>query len=106
VKSYQVVFAPEALEQLEALYHYIANAASPLVAQRYTEALVGYCEGLKISPLRGTPRDDIRPGLRVTNYRGRTVIAFNVFGETVRILGVFYGGQDFETDLSLNDALH
>ena len=106
MKSYQVVFAPEALEQLEALYRYIAKAASPLVALRYTDALVGYCEGLKISPLRGTPRDDIRPGLRITNYKGRTVIAFTVLDETVSVLGIFYGGQDFEADLAFVDPLH
>lgn len=38
-----VVFTPEAIEQLEALYGYIADAASPLVAQRYTDAIVTYC---------------------------------------------------------------
>ena len=39
---YPVVFTPEALEQLEALYAYIAQAASPLIAQRYTDAIVTY----------------------------------------------------------------
>jgi plasmid stabilization system protein ParE len=50
-------------------------------------------------PLRGTCRDDIRPGLRITNYKKRTVIAFNVDAELVSIIGVFYAGQDYETDL-------
>lgn len=34
--------------------------------------------------------------MRVTNYKGRCVIAFDVTAETVSIIGVFYGGQDFE----------
>ena len=42
-------------------------------------------------------RDDIRQGLRVTNYKGRTVIAYDVTAELVSIIGVFYGGQDYET---------
>lgn len=50
-------------------------------------------------PHRGTRRDDIRPGLRITNYKGRTVIAFDVDAELVSIIGVFYGGQDYETAL-------
>ena len=101
---YPVVFAPEALAQLEALYAYIANAASPMVAQRYTEAIVSYCETLKAFPLRGTRRDDIRPGLRITNYKGRAVIAFDVSDEQVSVIGVFYGGQDYETVLNPFDS--
>ncbi len=94
---YTVVFTPEAEEQIAALYHYIAQAASPDIAQRYTEAIITYCEGLHIFPHRSHARDEIRPGLRVTNYKGRCVIAFDVAAETVSIIGVFYGGQDYET---------
>ena len=35
--SHRVVFSPEAGEQLAALYGYIAAAASPDIAARYTE---------------------------------------------------------------------
>ncbi len=64
--QYTVVFTPEAQEQLAALYRYIAAAASPEIAQRYT---------------------------------------FDVDAEIVPIIGVFYGGQDYETFLQpdLND---
>lgn len=96
---YQVVFAPEAEDQLAALYRYIATAASPAIAQRYVDAIITYCEGLHLFPLRGTRRDDIRRGLRVTNHKGRTVIAFAVDGEQVSVIGVFYGGQDYTTVL-------
>jgi plasmid stabilization system protein ParE len=97
--QYRVVFAPEAQEQLAALYRYIAAAASPGIAERYTSAIVTYCASLQTFPHRGSPRDDIRPGMRITNYKKRTVIAFNVDAETVSIVGVFYGGQDYETVL-------
>jgi toxin ParE1/3/4 len=95
--SHRVVFSPEAEEQLAALYSYIASAASPDIAARYTEAIVSYCESLHAVPRRGTMRDDVRPGLRITNYKKRAVIAFAVDPEQVSILGVFYGGQDYET---------
>jgi len=94
--NYHVVFSPEAEEQLTALYDYIATEASPNIAARYTEAVVSYCESLKTFPLRGTMRDDVRPGLRVTNYKKRVVIAFDVDSGQVSIIGVFYGGQDYE----------
>lgn len=96
---YRVVFSPDAQDQLAELYHYIAEAASPDIAVQYTEAIVSYCESLRTFPHRGTMRDDVRPGLRITNYRRRAVIAFDVDAEVVSILGVFYGGQDYETIL-------
>ena len=97
--AYTVEFAPQALEQLTALYRYIATAASPHIAQRYTDAIVAYCEDLRTFPHRGNLRDDIRPGLRITNYRKRTVIAFAVEAKQVYIIGIYYGGQDFESAL-------
>lgn len=104
--NYRVVFSPETLEQLAELYRYIAEAASPDVAAQYTEALVSYCESLHALPLRGTQRDDVRPGLRITNYKKRTIIAFDVDAEVVSIIGIFYGGQNYETILRDDDAEH
>jgi plasmid stabilization system protein ParE len=67
MKRYEVVFTPEAEEQLAELYRYIEGNATADVALRYTTAVVEYCEGLATFPLRWTPRDDIRPGLRTTS---------------------------------------
>lgn len=47
----RVDFSPEAEEQLAALYCYIAAAASPDIAARYTEAIVSYCESLRTFPI-------------------------------------------------------
>lgn len=101
MKSYAVVFAPEAEHNLLSIYDYIAEHGSPEIARRYTEAIVGCCESLATVPHRGTKRDDIRPGLRITNCKRRAVIAFEVDDRstTVSILGVFYGGRDYEAIL-------
>ncbi|MBN3053806.1 type II toxin-antitoxin system RelE/ParE family toxin, partial [Pectobacterium brasiliense] len=42
----------------------------------------------------------------VTNYRKRTVIAFMVEEDkrTVTVLGIWHGGQDYESDLLTDDA--
>jgi toxin ParE1/3/4 len=97
--SYHVVFSPEAQEQIVALYHYVAAAASPTIAAQYTAAIVSHCESLATFPLRGILREDVRPGLRITNYKKRVIIAFDVDGNRVSILGVFYGGQNYEAIL-------
>jgi plasmid stabilization system protein ParE len=95
LKRYIVVFAPEARAQLLELYRRIAFNASPAIAARYTDALVSQCEALAEFPERGTPRDDIRPGLRITHYRRRTVVAFAVDADEVAIIGLFHGGQHY-----------
>ncbi len=56
---YTVVFAPEAEEQLAALYRYIAAAASSVIAERYTNAIITHCEGMHAVPNRGTRRDPV-----------------------------------------------
>jgi len=93
---HRVVFSPEADSQLLSLYFHIAVSSSPEIAANYTEAIVRQCESLRTFPHRGTRRDEIRPGLRTMGFRRRVTIAFEVTGEIVTILGVFYGGQKFE----------
>jgi toxin ParE1/3/4 len=105
VKTYSVVFAPQAEDDLVEILEYIHEQGSAAGAARYTEAIVAYCETLSTFPHRGTRRSDIRPGLRITNYRRRAVIAFEVNDITrvVSVLGVFYGGRDFESASSGDD---
>jgi plasmid stabilization system protein ParE len=101
---YIVVFTPEAEAQLLELYGYIATEASPEVAAQFIDGIVSYCESLSTFPLRGIRRDDVRPGLRITSFRRRVVVAFHVDAERVNIVGIFYGGQDYEGALFEDDA--
>jgi len=98
---FEVQFTPEARDQLASIYRYIAHHGSPDAARRYTNAIISDCERLAEAPFRGNRRDDIRPGLRTTHYKGRTIIAFAVdeAKRCVFIVGVFYGGQDYERAL-------
>jgi toxin ParE1/3/4 len=94
--TYRVQFAPEARDQLDAPEAYIAAAGAPETAARYVDAIVTFCVALASFPERGVPRDDLVPGLRLTHYRKRAVIAYRVTGDTVSVLGVYYGGQDYD----------
>jgi toxin ParE1/3/4 len=98
-----IIYSPEAAEQLTNLYRYIAAHASANIAKRYTDALVDHCETLAVFPNRAVLREDIRSGLRLTHYKKRTMIAFSVFEKEVHILGFFYGGQDYESLLKIDD---
>ena len=92
----EIVFSPEAEADLLALYDYIAGEATPAIAAGFTGAIVDFCEGFSTFPHRGTRRDELRPGLRTIGFRHQVTIAFAVEGDTVSIIGIYYGGRDFE----------
>ena len=96
--TYRVGFAPEALDQLVALREYIALAATTTIAENYVGSIVSYCEGLGLFPHGGTAREDIRPGLRTSSFRKRVLVAYAVddAARALTVIGLFYGGQDFE----------
>ena len=93
---HRVVLRPEALEQLDELYDYIADAGSSENAEKFTESILFFCEGLADFPYRGLARDDLRPGLRTIGFKRRVVVAYAVLDETVAIIGIYYGGRDHE----------
>lgn len=43
---------------------------------------------------------------RVIGHKKRVIIAFAVLDDTVTIIGLFYGGRDYETILGDTDAAH
>ena len=92
----QVIFTPLAERQIDALHEYITARANEERADRYVGRIVDFCNGFKTFPSRGTRRDDLLPGLRVTGFERRVTIAFVVTSDAVLIEGIFYGGQDFE----------
>lgn len=98
--AYRVAFLPEANGRLKALHDFIADKRSDQIADRFIDAIVAYCQGLKTYPKRGTPRDDIYQGLRVVGFRRRVTIAFSVEGDAVKIAGIFYKGQDYAAALT------
>lgn len=104
MESYQVIFSPEAEAQLLTIYRWIADGAAPRIAAEFTEAIIEYCEKLESFPERGTRRDDLRPGLRTIGFRQRVTIAFAIEAGVVTIIGIFYGGLDFEAALQMGDA--
>lgn len=97
----RVVYSPRAQQQLTDLYLWIAEQSGfPDRAEGFVAAILTYCDGLTDFPMVGVARDDLRPGLRTIGFRRRVVIAFAVTHETVEMLGVYYGGRDYEAVLS------
>lgn len=95
-----VVFSPEAIDDLDRLYDWIASVAGITVALRYIERIEAFCMGLDIASERGVLREDIRPSLRIVGFERRLTVAFSVEVETVTIYRLFYGGQNWEEHLT------
>jgi toxin ParE1/3/4 len=92
----QVIFTPLAVRHLASLHQYITTHASENRADDYVGRIVAFCKSLTTFPLRGTRRDDVLRGLRVTGFERRVTIAFVVTDAAILIEGIFYGGRDFE----------
>lgn len=99
----RVVYTPEAERQLNHLDGWISDKASPETAHEFVRAVMDHCEAILLFPLAGRDRGDIRPGMRTSTFKERTLVAYAVdySGDevVVSVLGVFSGGQDWESAL-------
>lgn len=103
MRKYDVYLMPDAINDLEEIYNYIAEQSGfRKRAWLYIEKLHHKCQELKTSPIRGQQRDDLMAGLRIYPLDRRSVAAFLVDEKnaTVRIMNIFYGGRDYEALLS------
>jgi toxin ParE1/3/4 len=91
----EVVYLAEAQDDLQTLYDYIAVESGHVTARDYIRRIQDACGRLGFFPERGTLRSDIKPGLRKIGFERRATIVFQVLPETVEIVRVAYGGQDW-----------
>jgi toxin ParE1/3/4 len=92
--EHRVVFSPEAAADLFNLYDYIAKRSGPARAIGYIQRIESHCSGFRFSAERGTKRDDLRPGLRITGFERRITIAFHVETSAVVIDRILYAERD------------
>ena len=93
----EIVFSPEARDDLIKLYLFIAERAGEDRALAYIERLEQYCRGFSTFPERGTARDDLMPGLRIAGFERSVTVAFHLSEGRVTFDRILYGGRDFET---------
>jgi plasmid stabilization system protein ParE len=99
MKKYNVSLMPDAIDDLENIYNFIAEQSGfPKRAWLYMEKLHRKCQELETSPERGQQRDDLMEGLRIYPLDKKSVAAFIIDhkNSAVIILNVFYGGRDYE----------
>ena len=92
--THRLVYSAIARADLYRIYDWIADEADPDTALAYTSRIEAACLSLTSFPRRGTPRDDILPGLRTISFERKDVIAYTVGKDTVRIVAVVHHGRD------------
>jgi len=100
MKQYDVFLMPDAINDLNDIYEYIAEESGlPEVAWAYIEKLRSKCYGFKTTPIRGQRRDDLRKNIRIATIGKNVVVAFEVDEDKqhVTIFNIFYGGRNYET---------
>ena len=102
--AWRIEFATDAEHDLELIFDHLVESYvgfGDSVAEALSRALQRVeemrrnAERLGIAPHRGTLHDDMLPGLRHVTIN-RAIYWFDVLEakRTVRVLGVFFGGQD------------
>lgn len=89
----RVILSRPALADLARISDWVAANAGRAVALAYLDRIEAACAGLTDFPRRGTPRDDLGPGVRTISFEGRATIAYRVEADTLLILGVFHAGR-------------
>ena len=95
MKKRIVIVSPEAEEDMARMHSYVKLTASKLVADRYIDRVGAFLSNLDLASERGTLRNEIRSGVRIVGFERNLTIAFEVNTETVKILRIFSGGQNW-----------
>jgi toxin ParE1/3/4 len=96
LKRYEVRFLAGAIDDLDALFVYIARRSSLEIADSYLARIERSCLSLQSLPVRGTAVTGDVSGLRTMGFECRVTILFRVGVDRVDILRVLYGGRDLE----------
>jgi toxin ParE1/3/4 len=92
--THRVVLSERAIEDLDVLHVWIAAEAGFAIANGYHDRLQARIEALSEFPNRGTPRDDLIPGLRTLTFERRFIIAYRVTARDVHVLRVISGQRE------------
>lgn len=96
MKRFEVVYRPEALTDIEAIFLYVLEASQSLqIASGFTDRILDRCQRIGDAPRGGVARDDLMPGIRVVPFEKKAVIAYTLQDDKVVIVNIFYGGRDY-----------
>lgn len=87
-----------AIDDLFEVYLYFAERIGHDRAETYVSRIESFCRSLSTLSERGRKRDDLLPGIRTLIFESRAVVAYRIDDDTVTILRVIHGAQDYDED--------
>ncbi len=92
-----VTFRPEAQDDLERIFDRVLVVSQSIgTAEDVVRRIRSRCARIGLLPFGGRARDDLGPGLRLTNFDRSVVIAYQVKPDRVEITNLFGRGRDYE----------
>ncbi len=92
--EHEVIWRPEARDDLFTIYDRIADQADPDTAFGYTSRIEAFAMRLSHFPNRGTPRFDLAQGLRTVTFERRVIVAYRVVKGAVHIQRLIPAARD------------
>ena len=106
-KTYRVVWAPAAINDLDEIVEFIAAREGAVTARRLSEQIAARIETLTMHPTRGRIVPELKQ-FGIKDYRELIVrpyrVFFRIMKQDVGIVGVLDGRRDLE-ELLVNRAL-
>jgi toxin ParE1/3/4 len=97
--EHDVVWSPEAEQDLLAIWIHVAREASPDVADEQLRSLDRACEALARWPYSGRARDELFRGVRSIAVEAH-VVFYRVGNSAIEIIRVLHGRRDVDAILS------
>jgi toxin ParE1/3/4 len=91
-----LIWSPEAIADLEAIWDFYAKAAGQRTAEKMVREIAAICRTVEEHPFIGRPRDEVRPGLR-SLVSHPNVIFYRVRNDTPQIVRVLDGRRDIDS---------
>ena len=93
MKQYRVTLSARARMNLATIEDYVEDRFGRDAAIRFTNDILGECEGLQIAPKRGILRSELGANVRrIGVANGRVAVMFRVEEDDVVVLGIRYTG--------------
>ena len=90
-----IIWAPEALADIDQLWDYYAEVAGRASADRLLRQIARVVATLDEFPLAGRSRDDVRAGLRSLSA-GSQIVFYRLMGDRTQIVRVLDGRRNID----------
>lgn len=95
--SFRVSLTKTARDDLDSISAWIEDRADTVTADAYDARIRAFIRTLAAFPRRGTPQDDLEPGLRSVTFERRLRIAYRIRGDAVELVRIFNGARDVKS---------